>query len=386
MDTSGYDRPVSTRAVSSARPAFPPGEWLVAALIFLIGSVVRIITLGVVARANDDDLAGLLTKWDAQYYLAIAESGYFDADLGTDVPVHERTLAFFPGFPALVRLLHDVTGLDFPVAAMLVNVVAGTAMTAGAMAIAARMGAGLSGRIGAGILVSCAPMAITFSMPYSEALFGALAFWALLALMDRRWWLAGILILACGFTRLTAVALIAVFLVVVLLHARRDWRAWAALALTPWSIFGYVIYASIPTWDAGGYFGIQEQGWSSGVDLGRATVTWVWEVLTTSDEAGYLLSVGVMVASGIALAAAWRRVPWEVWLFSAALMATVLLSDGIMHSRPRLLMPAVILLLPWVLFIVRRWPRGWQLAAATGWVLFGAWFSAYLLGVFPWAI
>lgn len=386
MDTSGYDRPVSTRVEHRARPAFPPGEWLVAALIFLVGSLIRIGALSVVARANDDDLAGLLTKWDARYYLAIAESGYFHADLVTDVPVHERTLAFFPGFPALVRLLHEVTGLDFPVAAMLVNVLAGTAMTAGAMAIAARMGAGLSGRIGAGILVSCAPMAITFSMPYSEALFGALAFWALLALMDRRWWLAGILILACGFTRLTAVALIAVFLVVVLLHARRDWRAWAALALTPWSIFGYVIYASIPTWDAGGYFGIQQQGWSSGVDLGRATVTWVWEVLTTSDEAGYLLSVGVMVASVIALAAAWRRVPWEVWLFSAALMATVLLSDGIMHSRPRLLMPAVILLLPWVLFIVRRWPRGWQLAAATGWVLFGAWFSAYLLGVFPWAI
>ena len=39
----------------------------------------------------------------------------------------------------------------------------------------------------------------------------------------------------------------------------------------------------------------------------------------------------------------------EVWWFAAALLATVLLSDGIMHSRPRLLLPAVLLLLPWVI-------------------------------------
>lgn len=359
---------------------------LEAAVIFVIGAAFRIVTLGVIAKVNDEALADLLGKWDSRYYLAIAEDGYFAADLPTDVPVHHRTLAFFPGFPALVRLVHQLTGWEVAAAAALVNVAAGVAMTAGAMVIAKRMGAGRAGRIGAGILVSSAPMSITFSMPYTEALFGALAFWAIVALMDRRWGVAAGLIFLLGFTRLTAVAMIAVFGLVLLLHARRDWRAWACLALTPWSLLGYAAWASWHTREVGGYFGIQESGWHSGLDFGAATLRWVWKVLTTSDEAGYLLSVGVMIAAVVALVAAWGRTPLEVWWFAAAVSATVLLSDGIMHSRPRLLLPAVILLLPWVLWGAEKLPRGWQVGAAGGWVVFGAWFSAYMLGVFPWAI
>ena len=357
-----------------------------AALVFLVGAVFRVATLGVLARANDDSLSGLLLKWDAQYYLAIAESGYFDAPLATDVPVHQRTLAFFPGFPLLVRALHTVTGLEFAAAAALVNAVAGVAMTAGAMAIAQRTGAGRRGQVGVGVLVSAAPMSITFSMPYTEALFGALAFWAIVALMDRRWgWAAG-LILLLGFTRLTAVALIGVFGLVVLLRERHDRRAWLCLALTPWSLVGYVAWASWHSREVGGYFGVQAMGWHSGFDFGVATVRWAWEVLTTGTEVGYLLSLGVMVAAVVSLVAAWGRVPPEVWWFAAAILATVLLSDGIMHSRPRLLLPAVILLLPWVVRGVEKLPLAVTLTAATGWVLFGAWFSAYMLAVFEWAI
>lgn len=357
-----------------------------AAFVFLFGAVIRVAVLAVLARANGDSLGGLLHKWDAKFYLGIAEQGYFTADLGTDVPVHHRTLAFFPGFPALVRLVHGVAGLDVAAAAALVNVVAGVAMTAGAMAIARRMGAARSGQVGAGILVSSAPMSVTFSMPYSEALFGALAFWAIVALMDRRWGTATGLILLLGVTRLTAVAMIGVFALVVLLRARRDRRAWACLALTPWSLLGYLAWASWHTRDVGGYFGIQEAGWHSGFDLGAATARWVGTVLTTGTEGGYLLSVGVMVAAAVALVAARGRLPLEAWWFAVAVTATVLLSDGIMHSRPRLLLPAVIVLLPWVLRGAEKLPRGWQVAAAAAWVLFGAWFSAYMLAVFDWAI
>ena len=357
-----------------------------AALIFLLGAAFRVAVLGLMARANGDSLSGLLRKWDAEYYLAIAEDGYFSADVVTDVPVHERTLAFFPGFPGLVRLVHEVTRLDVAMSAALVNIVAGVAMAAGAMALARRMGAGRAGQIAAAVLVTSAPMSITYSMPYTEALFGALVLWSIVALMDRRWWWASALILLLGFTRLTAVTMIGVFVLVVLVHARRDRQAWAALALAPLSLLGYVLWASAHTRNRGGYLGIQEDGWNSGVDFGRATVEWVWEVLTTGENAGYLLSVVVMAAAVVALPAAWGRVPMEVWWFGAALLATVLLSDGIMHSRPRLLLPAVILLLPWVLRGVDKLPRATAVAVGAAWVVFGAWFSAYMLAVFDWAI
>jgi hypothetical protein len=357
-----------------------------ATLVFTLGAAFRVAVLGLLARANDDSLSGLLNKWDAQFYLGIAEKGYFRADIGTDVPVHERTLAFFPGYPGLVRLVHELTHLDYGVSAALVNLVAGVAMTAGVMVLAQRMGAGRAAQIGAAVVVTSAPMAITYSMPYSEALFGALAVWALVALIDRRWWWAAGLIFLLGFTRLTAVTMIGVFVLVVLLYARRDWRAWVALSLTPWSLLGYLTWASSHTIAQGGYFGIQEAGWNSGFDWGRATVTWAWEVLVTGRSGGYLLTVGVMVAAVAALLAAWRRVPWEVWWFTAALLATVLLSDGIMHSRPRLLLPAVILLLPWVIRGVEKLPPRLTVALGAAWVLFGAWFSAYMLAVFEWAI
>ena len=357
-----------------------------AALVFLVGAFVRVFLLGVLASSNNDTASGLLGKWDAQYYLAIAEYGYFGAPVATDVPVHHRTLAFFPGYPLLVRAVHQVTGLDFMMAAILVSLLAGVAMTAGAMTIAHRMGADRWGRAAAGILVSAAPMSITFSMPYTEALFGALAFWALVALIDRRWgWAAG-LVLLLGGIRLTAVALIAVFGLLVLLRARSDWRAWASLAATPWLLIGYVAWASWHTREAGGYFGIQAQGWHSSFDFGAATVRWVWEVVTTGTDAGYFLTIAVMLVSVAALIAARERVPAVVWWFAAILMSTVLLSDGIMHSRPRLLLPAVILMLPWGLRLVDRLPRWGSALAGVAWVGFGAWYSAYMLAVFEWAI
>jgi len=99
-----------------------------------------------------------------------------------------------------------------------------------------------------------------------------------------------------------------------------------------------------------------------------------------------VLTIAVMLVSVAALIAAWGRVPAVVWWFAAILMATVLLSDGIMHSRPRLLLPAVILMLPWGLWVVDRLPRWGSALAGVAWVVFGAWYSAYMLAVFDWAI
>ena len=87
----------------------------------------------------------------------------------------------------------------------------------------------------------------------------------------------------------------------------------------------------------------------------------------------------MIIAAPICLLLAWGRLPLPAWLFAAVLMANVLLSDGIMHSRPRLLLPAAVVLVPWV-------GKKGASASVGAWVLFGAWFSAYMLAVFEWAI
>ncbi|MCZ9309921.1 hypothetical protein ACUY3K_02375 [Corynebacterium uberis] len=379
-------RPVAPAIDAYRRPLPPQSIWLAAVLIFLITLLTRIIVLAVMAHANDASVAHQLTRWDAGHYDRIARRGYFDGpDISQRAP--ERTLlAFFPALPMIMRAGHAVLGLDTVTVALLFNAVMTVALIAAAMAIAVRMGAGLRGRLAAGILVSAAPMTLTYTMPYTEAAFGAIAFWAVVAMMDRRWWLAGLLTFVCGFFRLTAVDLWLVLAVVVAVTARRDWRAWVAVALSPLSIVGFLGWASARTADYGGYFGIQKEGWHSGFDLGVATVKFCWKTLTTGNEVGYLLSVGVMLLAAGSVALTIGRAPLPVWLFGAAITANVLLSDGIMHSRPRLLLPAVILLIPLAVRRVRT--TGWTFywAFMVGWVAFGAWFSAYMMVVFKWAI
>ncbi|MGV0436738.1 hypothetical protein ACUY2R_07185 [Corynebacterium mastitidis] len=364
--------------------------WLYGLIAFAAGAAVRVLALAVFAQVNDSHLGDLMTKWDTAHYERIAESGYFDGPAIDSVPPHQRLLAFFPALPLLMRAGHALTGLDYAVVGMALNAVFGVVMAAGVAAIAARLGAGPRGAFAAALVVTSAPMAITFSMPYTEAPFGALAMWSLVAMMDRRWLLAGALIFLCGFVRLTAVDLAAVLAVMVLLRARTQWRAWAGLALSPLSALGYVWWASRHAGEVGGYFGLQKEGWHTGVDFGAASLRFAWNTLLESQELGYFLSVAVMIAAVAALALTWNGAPlrmWlPVWLFAAALSANILLSDGIMHSRPRLLLPAAIALVPLVLGWERRAggrALAWGLSA---WVLVGAWFSAYMLAVFPWAI
>lgn len=327
-------RPVAPAIDAYRRPLPPQSIWLAAVLIFLITLLTRIIVLAVMAHANDASVAHQLTRWDAGHYDRIARRGYFDGpDISQRAP--ERTLlAFFPALPMIMRAGHAVLGLDTVTVALLFNAVMTVALIAAAMAIAVRMGAGLRGRLAAGILVSAAPMTLTYTMPYTEAAFGAIAFWAVVAMMDRRWWLAGLLTFVCGFFRLTAVDL------------------WLVLAVV----------------------------------VAVTTVKFCWKTLTTGNEVGYLLSVGVMLLAAGSVALTIGRAPLPVWLFGAAITANVLLSDGIMHSRPRLLLPAVILLIPLAVRRVRT--TGWTFywAFMVGWVAFGAWFSAYMMVVFKWAI
>lgn len=372
---------VSTaRHFVSTSPSPLRSLWAPAALVALLGAALRVGVLAAVAVAQDDSLWGLLNKWDAKHYVEIARGGYFGADISTDGPVHETTMAFFPGFPFLVRIVSSLLGTGVAGTAIVLNVLFSVALAAGVMALAARMGKGKRAQVLSAVVVTGAPMSIVFTMPYTESLFGALAIWAVVALVDERWWAAAAFVFLAGLVRLTAVDLVAVFALMVLLRARRDWRAWAAVVFSTVPLAGYLWWSSSHLKEAGGYFGIQKEHWNSGFDGGKATAVWLWEILSGATNGGYLLSVGVMIAAPVFLVLAWRRLPLAAWLFSAVLMANVLLSDGIMHSRPRLLLPAVIVLLPWV-------KKGASAsAAALAWAVFGAWFSAYMLGVFEWAI
>lgn len=346
--------------------------WFYAALVAVVGTAIRLSVLAAMAAAQGDSLWGLLNKWDAHYYVDIARAGYVGAG-------DETALAFFPGFPLVVRAVSNLLGTDIAGTAMVLNLFFTIALAAGVMALARQMGLGTRGQVLGAAVVTSAPMSIVFAMPYTEALFGALAIWAVVMLHDQRWIAAGALIFLASFVRLTAVDLIVVFALMVLCKARRTWWAWLCVAVSALPLAGYIWWANRHLAGADGYFGLQEKHWNSGFDGGRATVSWVVETLSSATNGGYLLSAAVIIAAPICLLLAWGRLPLPAWLFAAVLMANVLLSDGIMHSRPRLLLPAAVVLVPWV-------GKKGASASVGAWVLFGAWFSAYMLAVFEWAI
>ena len=358
---------------------------LPAVAVAVIGAAVRIGVLRLLSSVHERELWDQLLAWDAKYYLEIARVGYFDADITTDGPIHETTMAFFPGFPMVLRAL-GWTGLSLELSALLINTVFTAVMAAGVMVLARRIGAGRAGQVAAALVVTSAPMSIVFSMPYTEALFGALVVWGLVALDQRAWWWAGALGFLLSFVRLTSVDFLAVFGLWVLIYGRRTWQAWVSLIIAALPLPAYLLWAQRYLADVGGYFGIQTKHWHSTFDGGVATATFVWETLTKNNNVGYLLSVLVILGTVVLIVASWGKANPVAWWFSVALAANVLLSDGIMHSRPRLLLPVALLLVPWTVRAVAALPRRMSWLGSAAWVVWSAWFSAYMIVVFEWAI
>lgn len=325
---------------------------------------------------GEQSLYTVLSSWDAANYMAIARHGY-----GTQ----DTHYAFFPGLPALMRLLHEITGMNYLGSGVVIASLSSIAMAAGMMAIAAQLGAGLRGQLGAAVLMLGAPMSITFTMPYTEAPFLALAAWSLVFMLRGSFLPAAGLVFLSGFFRLTALDLWLTLLIVISLYARRDWRAWLAGLGSAAPLAGYLLSASWKLRDQGGYFGLQAAGWNSKFDFGRATWRWVSEQSRSGTDFGYLVSVFAIVGTVALIVASIGKMPWALWLFGTGVAANVLLSDGIMHARPRLLLPCLVLALPAVLGMTRASIRTGVIAASL-WILLGAYLSAYLLIIFEWAI
>ena len=129
-------------------------------------------------------LAGIWERWDACWYMKIATYGYEPG---------ERSVAFFPLFPAAVRLVGTVTFLPYPVAGLIVSGVAYVVAIVGILRLVTETHGWTISRRTA-LLLSIFPAAFFLFAPFTEALFLAAVVWTLLMAHERRWLLAA----ACG--------------------------------------------------------------------------------------------------------------------------------------------------------------------------------------------
>ena len=380
----------------SAEPAHPgrptlsdrlPRAWLFPLLVFAATWA-----LILAAWYGSDLIYGQSHPWnwhfifkDASYYLGIAQGGYPQKPpfpwRGTSL---DGRTAFFPLFPLLIRLAGYLTGGNYLIAGLVVSVLAGAASALGVWALAVRV----RDRYVAdrAVALYCAfPGAMTFGLLYSEPLAVALGAAVLLALLGRRWLLAGIIGAVATAERPTMIALIAVSGVAAIqaIWTRREWRALLAPALTPLGVLAFFGYLGRRYHDYAFWFRAEKDGWHPHLDWGGNTLRRVLDPALTPDKLFYLMLV-IMVAAavaGIAMTVA-ARLPLPVALFGTLVILLSVTTAGDIN-KPRFVWTAF----PLFIGAAAKLPRAiyWPvlLLSAAGLVFLIGWWPHHVDGPAP---
>jgi hypothetical protein len=165
-------------------------------------------------------LAAPAVRWDAIWYLQIAQHGYGAA----------RVTAFYPVYPIVIRAVSLLTG-SLPIAGIVVSLVG---LFAGLVILRRLTTLELGERpaTAAVQLLAFSPMALYLSAVYTEGLFFALSAGTLYAARRGRWAIAGILGGLAAATRVTGIVLLVPVLLLFLYGPRDD--AAPARAQTGW--------------------------------------------------------------------------------------------------------------------------------------------------------
>lgn len=367
---------------------------LAPAAVYLSVRLTGVLVLTVMAAADGSTLGRELSAWDGQWLLAIAGDGYARVPPDMVDAFGARTaftpLAFFPGYPGTVAAVGLLTGLDLLVAALLVSLLAGMVAAYG-MARLGELVPGGSDRVGLVLvaLFAATPMSVVLSMAYSEALFCALAAWALVGALRGQWLLAGLCSAAAGLVRPTATAVIAAVGLAALaaVFARRDgWRPVAGGLLAGAGMLGYLTFVAVRTGEPLGWFRIQDGGWGTAFDGGADTIAYAGAVLVDGERLYEVAVLAALLASLVLFVVAVRmRLPWPLLVYGATVLVTVWGSAGVMPSKVRLLVPAFVLLIPVAIGLGRR-RTGTAVAVLAAVALGSAWFGGYALTIWVYGI
>lgn len=374
-------------------------EWSVPVGLFLATRAVQLIVLAWMGNGPGNTVWIRLLSWDSGWFLRVAAEGYPQGYTYDDSGVLVGNgLAFLPGYPLLIRAFMWA-GLPYEAAPL----VASTLAAIVAVVLIYILGEDLYGRRFALALVFCLsalPMAVVLSMGYSESLFLAFAAGALVAMRRQAWLTAGLCAAGACLTRVVGVAVCVALVVALLSYGIEEWRREEPGRIDPkvWLRAGLGLVAAavaLPLYwwwvdarvgEAGAWFAIQDAGWSSRWDFGHGTAVFLDQTLRAGD--GWVpVSTAVLILVSLALlAASALDRPWLPLLaYGVVIVAMALGTDGYYHSKLRLLVPALVLLVPVTRALSRARPQVAVPLALTG-LLFGTWYGAHMISVWHYAI
>ncbi|HEY6776974.1 MAG TPA: mannosyltransferase family protein [Thermoleophilaceae bacterium] len=218
-----------------------------------------------------EPLLAPLARWDAVWYLRIADSGYGDS---------APRAAFFPLYPLLIRSAAAPLG-GSAAALLTASYAISLAAFLGALVLLYRLASLELGRRFASptlLLLAVFPAALYFGAPYSESLFLLVSVGAFYAARTERWAWAGACAAAASATR--SAGLLLLVPLAMLWWSSRDRRprdaAW--LLLGPVGLLAYAAWLGLVEGDALRFLDVQD-AWSRelAVPLGGA-----WDGLTAA--------------------------------------------------------------------------------------------------------
>lgn len=188
--------------------------WVKVVVIFVLSRAVTTAIMLAFASAQQANAwtgarpgyADFASMWDGHWYYIISVVGYpTELPMTADGHVGESAWAFMPAYPAVVRLLMLVSGLDFPVVAVFVSV----ACALGAALVFYKvMNLVLPGgtALYAVVLLCFAPLSPILQVSYAESMHALLLGLALYLLLQRRYWALLPVIAVMSLTRPSGLA------------------------------------------------------------------------------------------------------------------------------------------------------------------------------------
>jgi hypothetical protein len=338
-----------------------------------------------------------LEQWiiggDGAFYRSIAAHGY---DHGLIQLTHSAVFASFPGYPAAIDSLAWLPGVSIASAGFAVTVLAGLAAAWGLATLGMKLTADSRISLIMVAIWAVAPGCIALSRVHSEALFCALAAWALVALADRRWLTAGILVMLAGTVRSTALALVPAVVVAVVLALIQDartrqrigawWRPVAALLLAPLGLLGYWGYVAWVTHRPGGWFWIEKHRFGMSFDWGTSTIRVISGMfLDRVSAAGLLVALAIAGAAALTAWSLTERVPVYLHVYTVVVAVVAFTaSANWLSEKPRYFLPAFLLALP-VARLLAPLRTSVLVPLIAVLTLASTWIGVYLLVIARWA-
>jgi hypothetical protein len=331
-------------------------------LIYLVSRAVVLLTMAVVALIGGGSLGGRIYRWDSVWYLRVVAHGYPEKLPMAHGHVLANPIAFFPGLPMLIRGLSALTGLTHFASGVAVSSVTGLTATIGVWMLV-REYAGERAANRATILFAFFGGSFVFSMIYSEGLVITGVAFGLLALMRRRWVLAGLLgavataaapialpfVLSCAWAAFLAI------------RRDRDWRSLAAPVLAPLGTIAYLLFTWRHTGTLAAFTRSERGGWHSYLSVAYPfRIIWANLAHPITSNANtrivFFCLIGVVIASVITIR---DRQPslLAIYGIGVGVLATVTAPVG---PRPRIILDAF----PLILAVALRYQNGWKYKVA----------------------